>query len=362
MRNKLLTLLVIAGVGLSCCGLISCSSGTTGGTPQNPSGLETASVVGLFQKAGELFARASTGSTSTLTVTVRNIEQVTPSKIVYTEVGYGFSVTLPQGWAGFQVFGNDWQGQISGKTSTESGPYEAFLSPIWPTSSDINEAIPVMMFTATQWSAVQDGTLHNITTVGGLYSATTIFSSFVKFGENAKYIFAVPSDFAQKAKEVLSFSTKDVDSILDSTQTSGYVTAELWVEEEFTQTASSDWRLPLIQSWLDRNKYYLSNEQISAVQDWLKNQMPKTCSKDDPLCAVETSSGYWGYRLYTPSLDEARKGNYDVWFWTNIDKLPQGEITNWQPIVLTYFGSGPEDVYKELFQLVEVPCPQDNAK
>jgi hypothetical protein len=66
--------------------------------------------------------------------------------------------------------------------------------------------------------------------------------------------------------------------------------------------------------------------------------------------------------LYTPSLDEARKGNYDVWFWTAIDKLPQGEITNWQPNILAHWGTSPDDVYKQIFQLVEVPSPQDNAK
>jgi len=44
-----------------------------------------------------------------------------------------------------------------------------------------------------------------------------------------------------------------------------------------------------------------------------------------------------GYRLYSPSLDEASKGNYDVWFWTDVDKLPQGEITNWSQI---YWSTG----------------------
>lgn len=76
--------------------------------------------------------------------------------------------------------------------------------------------------------------------------------------------------------------------------------------------------------------------------------------KNDPLCVSQSSTGYWGYRLYSPSLEEASKGNYDVWFWTDVDKLPQGEITNWESTILIHWGISPEEIFKEVFELVSI--------
>jgi len=45
-----------------------------------------------------------------------------------------------------------------------------------------------------------------------------------------------------------------------------------------------------------------------------------------------------GYKLYSPSLVDAQKGNFDVWFWTDLDKAPEGEITNWEPTILVHWG------------------------
>lgn len=56
----------------------------------------------------------------------------------------------------------------------------------------------------------------------------------------------------------------------------------------------------------------------------------------------------------SPSLDEASKGNYDVWFWIDVDKLPQGEITNWEPTILVHWGISPEEIFEEVFELVSI--------
>jgi len=52
----------------------------------------------------------------------------------------------------------------------------------------------------------------------------------------------------------------------------------------------------------------------------------------------ENYTGSWGYKLYSPSLVDAQKGNFDVWFWTDLDKAPEGEITNWEPTILVHWG------------------------
>jgi len=46
-----------------------------------------------------------------------------------------------------------------------------------------------------------------------------------------------------------------------------------------------------------------------------------------------------------------------VWFWTDLDKEPEGEITNWEPTVLVHWGVIPDEVYKELFESVSELIP-----
>lgn len=92
-------------------------------------------------------------------------------------------------------------------------------------------------------------------------------------------------------------------------QNSGYMRAELWFEEDLNVTASDDWTIKQAQAWLDRNKYYLTDDQISAVQNWIEIQ---AAHDDIEASHPSTGSGYLGYKLYSPSLEEASKGNYDV--------------------------------------------------
>jgi len=74
-------------------------------------------------------------------------------------------------------------------------------------------------------------------------------------------------------------------------QDSGYMRAELWFEQDLNVTASDDWTIKQAQAWLDRNKYYLTDDQISAVQNWIEIQ----AARDDIEAShPSTGPGYLG--------------------------------------------------------------------
>ena len=160
-----------------------------------------------------------------------------------------------------------------------------------------------------------------------------------------------------KGDKVSHWDTSSIEPTMVIEQDNGYLSAEVWIDATSQSTSSSNWATSFAQSWLERNKYYLTQSQKDAVENWIKDNATKICPKDDPLCVNRTTTGSWGYKLYSPSLVDAQKGNFDVWFWTDLDKAPEGEITNWEPTILVHWGVIPEEVHKELFELVSQTTP-----
>jgi len=228
--NKLTSLILVFVIAFSFC-LVSCSSGTA-----TSSSMTAANVIQLFEKAGKVFAELDTTDVVSVTVTVRNIEQVKGDKVSH-----------------------------------------------WDTSS--------------------------------------------------------------------------IEPTMVIEQDNGYLSAEVWINATSQATSSSNWATSFAQSWLERNKYYLTQSQKDAVENWIKDNATKICPKDDPLCVNKSTTSSWGYKLYSPSLVDAQKGNFDVWFWTDLDKAPEGEITNWEPTILVHWGLIPEEVHKELFESVSELIP-----
>lgn len=371
MRTKKPTSLLLVIMIVGSLGLVSCSSGGNSSGSSGEGGnsgsvsatsISTASVVELFEKAGITFAKADSVPTASITVTVRNIEQVTSSKITYWNNDYGFAITLPKSWEGFTLYQQEWKGYLATATPSEkpaeTGPILVFRNPQW-TASEPYQDIPIMVFTPTAWAQVESEEL----------SVSAAPMPPTKLGENSHYVFALPARYNyaypkgwEEVDQIMKSNPLSMDPTFQTKQTSGYMVAEVWVEAEMETSSSNDWRVAQVQTWLDKNKYYLTEGQVAAVQDWIKSKTPKQCMKNDPLCVSQSSTGYWGYRLYSPSLEEASKGNYDVWFWTDIDKLPQGEITNWEPTILIHLGISPEETLKEVFERVAIPSNDRNCK
>lgn len=187
-----------------------------------------------------------------------------------------------------------------------------------------------------------------------------------KLAENDSYVFALPASYNyaypkgwEEVDQIMKSNPVSTNPTFEVKQKSGYMRAELWFEEDLNVTASDDWTIKQAQAWLDRNKYYLTDDQISAVQNWIEIQ----AARDDIEAShPSTGPGYFGYKLYSPSLEEASKGNYDVWFWTPLEEIPEGEITSWQPNLLVHWGTSPEEVYKEIFERVAIPSNDCNCK
>ena len=187
-----------------------------------------------------------------------------------------------------------------------------------------------------------------------------------KLAENDSYVFALPARYNyaypkgwEEVDQIMKSNPVSTNPTFEVKQKSGYMRAELWFEEDLNVTASDDWTIKQAQAWLDRNKYYLTDDQISAVQNWIEIQ---AAHDDIEASHPSTGSGYLGYKLYSPSLEEASKGNYDVWFWTPLEDIPEGEITSCQPNLLVHWGTSPEEVYKEIFERVAIPSNDCNCK
>jgi len=136
-----------------------------------------------------------------------------------------------------------------------------------------------------------------------------------KLAENDSYVFALPARYNyaypkgwEEVDQIMKSNPVSTNPTFEVKQNSGYMRAELWFEEDLNVTASDDWTIKQAQAWLDRNKYYLTGDQISALQNWIDQAAHDDIEASHP----STGSGYLGYKLYSQSLEEASKGNYDV--------------------------------------------------
>ena len=99
----------------------------------------------------------------------------------YTNSQYGFSLQLPDSWAGYSVMVQSWQGRQLDNNAQFQGPQIILRNPHW-TAQIPWQDIPVMVFTKEEWALVQAENL--------AVSAAPIGPS--KLGENQNYVFALP--------------------------------------------------------------------------------------------------------------------------------------------------------------------------
>lgn len=129
-------------------------------------------------------------------------------------------------------------------------------------------------------------------------------------------------------------------------QTGSVLSAVVDIEQQLV--ATTDTQAKIAQDWLEQNKQYLEQWQIYNIQTWINERLSKPQN-------TATGTVHWTYKLMSTSTADALAGNFAVWYWTNIDKVPVGYITNWEPVVLVHWGGfSPEDVYKQIFELVRI--------
>jgi hypothetical protein len=127
---------------------------------------------------------ASNESTTTVATTaVATTEN--QQQIEYTNIQYGFSLSLPLSWQGYSIIVSQWEGNNIGSVEiVEKGPIISIRNPKW-TQENPYQDIPIMVFTSAQWDSLQQDKFH----VG----AAPIGPS--ELGVNTKYVFALPARY-----------------------------------------------------------------------------------------------------------------------------------------------------------------------
>ena len=108
-------------------------------------------------------------------------------ELIYTNRQYGFKLSLPEGWRGYSVLVQTWEGYLfsdtGGKTDA-TGPLIIVRHPNW-TAETPRQDIPIMVITPAQWRLIDGGKL--------AVSAAGVGPGLL--GHNAKYYFAVPARY-----------------------------------------------------------------------------------------------------------------------------------------------------------------------
>lgn len=108
--------------------------------------------------------------------------------IVYSNTQYGFIFSLPESWKGYSIITSEWEGRAIGGSQSgetvETGPKISIRHPQW-TSENRRQDIPIMIFTLTQWNALQQGEF--------LVSPAPVGPT--ELGRNTRYVFALPARY-----------------------------------------------------------------------------------------------------------------------------------------------------------------------
>lgn len=111
-----------------------------------------------------------------------------PGSVSYENKEYGFRFALPKSWEGYQIITDKWTGfsliaKNEGEIS-ETGPLLSIRHPAW-TSEVPRQDIPILIFSLTQWDALQQEDFH--------IGAAPIGPS--ELGRNSRYVFALPARY-----------------------------------------------------------------------------------------------------------------------------------------------------------------------
>jgi hypothetical protein len=148
---------------------------------------------------------------------------------LYQNKQYGFSFQLPESWTGYYVISDQWKGfalDTSSDVPVETGSLLSIRHPQW-TLEDPRQDIPIMVFTMSQWNALQQGE----------FSVGAAPIGPKELGRNSQYVFALP------ARYNFAFPTghEEVEEILanDSLKTWEGALAPEQAQKTIRETAAS---------------------------------------------------------------------------------------------------------------------------
>lgn len=110
------------------------------------------------------------------------------SIVQYQNREFGFRFSLPETWKGYSLVAGEWEGTgVEGDNAgriVETGPLLSIRHPLW-TNGVPRQDIPILVFTYSQWDAVQMEKLS--------LGAAPIGPS--ELGRNNQYVFALPARY-----------------------------------------------------------------------------------------------------------------------------------------------------------------------
>lgn len=119
-------------------------------------------------------------------VTLGEYADAETNAIVYNNDQYGFSFALPEGWAGYTIVAEEWEGfdpEAPGAAAAQ-GPTIIIRHPQWKAEKP-RQDIPILVFTHAQWEAMEEGKFH--------IGAAPIGPR--ELDRNGKYVFALPARY-----------------------------------------------------------------------------------------------------------------------------------------------------------------------
>lgn len=176
-------------------GLVACSAAGASSAAQSSSTVSSSTSSAATSSANTSSAAltingrtAAESSSKTVSNAAKNTSSAV-SGVVYKNTQYGFTFSLPDSWKGYKIISGQWQGTQNNQAVT--GPEIIIRSPKW-TDANKYQDIPIMVFTADQWSKVVKGPSEG--PGENLYIGAAPIGP-TELGHNAKYTFALPARY-----------------------------------------------------------------------------------------------------------------------------------------------------------------------
>jgi hypothetical protein len=174
MGKKLKSLLAVSAVSLVVLSCMFALNGNASGPRPEP-GVKFGGGVRIYVQA---FSADKAGIRRPTGCVTAGGDEECP--VAYKNTYYGFLFCLPESWMGYSIVEQEWKGTSGGNT-VASGPELLIRNPAW-TAANPRQDIPIMVFTLSQWNALQNGDF--------AVSAAPIGPR--ELGRNSLYVFALP--------------------------------------------------------------------------------------------------------------------------------------------------------------------------
>ena len=135
-------------------------------------------------------------------------------------------------------------------------------------------------------------------------------------------------------------------SVVELNITDNGIEAIVNTEQTFVLDYNTPYDEPYLKGMMQKlrdDKSIFSVEEVSIANEYMKERAAAIqYEMENP------STVYCTYKLIASSLEEAQKGNFTVYIWTNIDRTQNGVIENWIPT--DFYSSTDEEMAKKGYE------------